>query len=209
MDANERAGVRRRASGLWSAHLPALIAAIAILPALAGCSSFPSWSSSSSPTSAAVQPAPTAAGAPVSGEPPAQSTVSSTPPPRYSNAAAVPPPSSYADPAATPRAYDPLEDVYPTVSLVDLFKGSQAGQKAAQNPAPAESASALHPPSTYTPSAPPYAANAGPPGVAPPPASTAAAAPADHPYDPRDDVYPTVSLVDLFKNSPNANAAGR
>lgn len=114
--------------------------------------------------------------APVAGPPPG-SYAAAAPAPAYSG-----PPNAYNTAAAAPPpAARPSDGVYPSVSLVDLFRNSG-------DSTPPANPSVPHPPSTYT------------------PVSTAAAAPAAAaaPSDPRDGVYPSVSLVDFFKGSTNS-----
>jgi hypothetical protein len=101
----------------------------------------------------------------------------------------VAPPSSYAPkPAATPTTStdDPRNKVYPTVSILDLFKDGTPGSTSAPN--------VPHPPSTYTPSGQPYSPPAGQ-------AAATTAAPAAEPADanPAASAYPKESLVDFFK----------
>ncbi len=166
-----------------------LVCALALLPVLAGCSGSSFGGPGASQMAAAPPPSPAA---------PAVN-------------AALPQPV----PAQPPEAY---AGVYPSVSLVDLFKGD-----AASSMQPAQAANMPHPPSTYTPSGQPYvpAANQAyvphPPGSYtpsgqpyPPPAGqqpygTAGPPAAAAPPPPSNEetvggVYPQQSLFDIFTN---------
>ena len=182
--------------------LVAAVASIAMLPVLAGCSSFaPSYSSAPPPPA----PAPVAAAtsSPPGYPPPAPSPYRAAaapayapqPPPNTYRAASAPPayappPPSYA--VAPPPPDYPETGVYPSVSLVDYFRSSLDSASAAPaRPVP-------HPPATYTPEGQPYpapVASAAAPGAPPPP--PAAAAQDDNPTG----IYPSQSLSDLFRSS--------
>jgi len=101
--------------------------------------------------------------------------------------------SSSASAAATdspgpPPAHDPREDVYPTVSLIDLFKSEPA--PAAAGAAPPRTASVPHAPSSYTPADQPYVQSSAP---------AAAAAPANSDSAASSLPYPQQSIGDLFR----------
>ncbi len=174
-----------------------------ILPGLAGCSSNSSWSPSSwssnppANQAAAVGPPPNAAVA--SAAQPAYARQATAPPaPRQYSASAQPAPtpasvpstaaapSSYQSAAVTPAVSteDARNRVYPSVSLIDLFKEGTPGFESTAN--------MPHPPSTYTPSDQPYSPTAGQT------AATATTAPASTDHLPGVP-YPSESMVDLFK----------
>jgi hypothetical protein len=174
-----------------------LLPVIVCLPVLAGCSS--SFSNMNGATSAPAQ------------------------------TAAAPPPGAAARPATGDTATSPMP--YPSVSLVDYFKNdstpapsaSAAGALPSNNsppstmPYPNQSISDLfrdssslsapnmpHPPSTYTPSAPPYSPPPGQPNypaAAANPAPVATAQPANSDPAVSNGAYPSQTLWDLFKSS--------
>jgi hypothetical protein len=165
-------------------RLPLLAVALAVLPALAGCSGFSSFSSpvastpppQYSPTAAAApsqQPYRTAA-APTASPPAAPSTQRSS----AGQTSAFQ--GMYQDPStdSTRRPPDSLAP-YPSVSLVDLFRSD--GAAAAQDGVP-------HPPPTYTPAG---------QQVAVAPSQRAAQTPVDASNT---GAYPSQSLFDLFKS---------
>jgi len=108
--------------------------------------------------------------------------------------------------------------VYPSQSLVDLFKSDAAPSpapvpnsasapstaSASNSAAPARNAYMPHPPSTYTPSGQPYTPPPGQPAYG---ASPAGAAPAAAPPPATSDqgaaggVYPQQTLIDIFKGN--------
>lgn len=170
----------------------ALIAtSFALLPAVAGCSNFASPG----------PPPQTAAGSPAATAPPGPATASVAPPlpsqgttvdsARTSNVDFLnmfrdPPAQTTATPA--PAA---ATGVYPSQSLADLFRSD--------SPAPAQTTSVPHPPSSYTPTNQPYAAPSAQPASAAPPVPPPATG----------GIYPSQSLVDLFRSdsAPPAQAA--
>jgi hypothetical protein len=90
-------------------------------------------------------------------------------------------------------------DAFPSQSLVDLLKNSQAAPAPAPQPAPAQTAAGGAPPAPTA-----VAAPAQPPGsVAPAPVTTAAAPPPPPAAAPQPDAdpvaaaFPSVSLIDL------------
>jgi hypothetical protein len=133
--------------------------------------------------SAAAKPAGYASNSPSVPQPAQPKTAS---PSSYAQDTPAAPPSSYAPKPA--QADDPRNKVYPTVSILDLFKEGTPGYASAPN--------VPHPPSTYTPSGQPYSPSSGQ-------AAVATAAPAAQPSDadPAASAYPRESLVDLFKRS--------
>jgi DNA-directed RNA polymerase II subunit RPB1 len=168
--------------------VPFALFVLLALPALGGCSSSSSWMPSS-----------------WSSNPPPNQTATAVPPPNapaQRAQAGVTTPSSYA--ASKPVADDdPRNNIYPTVSLLDLFKEgtptSPSYTPSAPSYYPSTASSAApnmpHPPATYTPSGQPYS---------PPPGQPAAAAPAAPAPPPSDadlaaSVYPKQSLIDIFK----------
>ena len=165
-----------------------VIAALAILPIAAGCSSSPPWSSSANPPAnqtAAVPPPPnypaTAAGQPAYAPPPGQQTY--TPPPgqqAYAPAAQSPPPDQ--------NTVGSFRQSYS--GFLQMFRDPPEQDPAAQNarpsPPPTQQAYAPRPPSTYTPSQQPYAQPQGQPAYSPPPAQqNYQQAPAQQNYAPR------------------------
>jgi hypothetical protein len=163
---------------LWAAL------SVVMVSALGGCSSSPSWSSSSSwgsPNQAAAVPVQ---------PPPAQA------------AAAMPP-------APDPNAKDPRLGAYPQQTLADNFRGSTS-PSASANPSygayPAQSLfgsaqNVPHPPGTYTASAQPYTPPGGAPaGTAQAGTATAAASPPPPPEEQRPSAgYPSQSITDIFR----------
>lgn len=199
----------------WRSRLTHIVTAVALLPALAGCSSYFSNSVFGSPNpqqAANVPPAPSVASAPRVQPPPSYTVAEAAPSPPpamqpYPNQSITdlfkgstdPIPMGPPSPAGTPMTdSDPAASAYPypKQSLVDLFKGSTS------------TPSVPRPPSTYTPSAQPYTPPPGQPGYGAPPSSTAvapatptAAAPPPKP-DPAmsGSPYPQQSITDLFSN---------
>jgi predicted lipid-binding transport protein (Tim44 family) len=124
------------------------MAAIALLPALAGCSSsssveyvadaYPSrsladllkGSMESAPPAQRPEPAPSAAmaasPAPASSGAPAPTPATIAAPPAASPAAQAPPPTPA--PAAAADEPDPVAAAYPSVSLIDLLTGRKPAQ---------------------------------------------------------------------------------
>ena len=216
----------RGAVRLYRARQAVIVTSLAVLPALAGCSSFSSSSSPAAQT-AAVAPPPNVAMAAPAAQPAPDAGVVISPYPRqslvelFSEPDDSPPPVQYvprppstytpagqpyptnqpaygAPVAAAPPPVDntPNLSPYPKQSLVDLFRDSDS-------PPPAQNVP--RPPSTYTPSGQPYAANApayNPPAYnappAPAPAPPPAAAPANS--EPVASVYPQQSLIDIFSS---------
>lgn len=225
--------------------LSAAIMSSLALPALAGCSSFSSPFASSTAPPAPPSPYQTAGMPPPNASPQPTAQGAYVPPPAAASAA----PSGYAPrggiitptPAITPD--DPRNSVYPTVSLVDLFKSDFASASSANSsstsaasggppanpldnvypsvslvdlfksdsPSAATSPNVPRPPSTYTPVGQPYSPPPGqpaaslppqPPATNPAPPSAPAAAPAQSSEaEPTASVYPTQSLMDIFKRN--------
>ncbi len=176
-----------------------LIAALALLPIAAGCSSSPPWSSSANPPNAnqaaAVQPPPnyqaTAAGQPAYAPPPGQQAY--TPPTGQPGYAPPPGQPAYAPP---PQQAPPPEQStagsfrQSYVGFLQMFRDPPEQDPAVQNarPAtpPAQQAYAPRPPSTYAPSQQPYAPPQGQGAYPPPPAQqNYAPAPSQQNYAPR------------------------
>lgn len=187
-----RVTVRRRATGqAGRGRLVLLVASVTLWPALAGCSSYSlPWSSSSNSNYQPAPPPPGAAAATM-GQPGAMAPGRNTatigygdpapayaPPPRpYTTTAAA---NAYAAaPASSANQADTGAGVYPSQSLVDLFKSSTTTDASSSRPG-----NVVHPPNAYTP--------AGSSGPAPQPAATTDAA-ADGAG-----VYPQQSLADIF-----------
>jgi hypothetical protein len=175
-----------------------LIAALALLPIAAGCSSSPPWSSSANPPNAnqavAVQPPPnyqaTAAGQPAYAPPPGQQAY--TPPTGQPGYAPPPGQQAYAPP---PQQAPPPEQStagsfrQSYVGFLQMFRDPPEQDPAVQNarPAtpPAQQAYAPRPPSTYAPSQQPYAPPQGQGAYPPPPAQqNYAPAPSQQNYAP-------------------------
>ena len=203
-----RVTVRRRATGqAGRGRLLLLVGSVALWPALAGCSSFSSpWSSASSASYQPAPPPPGAAAAaqPAYNQPtynmaqaqaPAYGTAGAQPP--YRNTAIgygdpapayAPPPRPYgttaaassyaAPPASSANQVDTGAGVYPSQSLVDLFKGSTTDSSSSRP------GNVVHPPNAYTP--------AGSSGAASQPAPAADAS------SDGAGVYPQQSLSDIF-----------
>ena len=193
---------------LWHKGLAAALASVAALPVVTGCSSF-ATNYSSAPPQPAPAPVASAPSAPP-GYPPPNTYRAASAPPAYSPppapttyraaaapayAAPPPPPTSYAGRPPPPADPDyPETGVYPSVSLVDLFRGSTDSTSAASaRPMP-------HPPATYTPEGQPYPAPVASAGASGAPPSAAAPAQDDNPTA---GVYPSESLTDLFRGSTN------
>lgn len=180
-----------------------LVASLTLWPALVGCSSYSSpWSSSSSTNYQPAPPPPRAAAQSAYNQPtynmaqaqaPAYGTAAAQPPYRntavgYGDPAPAysPPPRPYgttansyaAPPASSANQVDTGAGVYPSQSLVDLFKGSTTDSSSSRP------GNVVHPPNAYTP--------AGSSGAASQPASAA-----DAGVDGAG-VYPQQSLSDIF-----------
>ena len=186
-----RVSVRRRATGqAGRGRWPLLVASVALWPALVGCSSYSMpWSSASSRNYQPAPPPPAAAAATMGqpgATPPGQSAAAIgygdpapayAPPPRsYATTAAA---SSYAaPPASSAKQVDTGAGVYPSQSLVDLFKDSTTDSSSSRP------GNVVHPPNAYTP--------AGSSGAASQPAAAADAGAEGA------GVYPQQSLSDIF-----------
>ncbi len=187
-------GCRRVTGQRMFARRTPLVAVVALLPALAACSSFfSSPSSSPSSSNAAADQSSSAA----SYRPPATAapTSQTSPPPNSSTANATPP-------ASSAQSEGAFAGVYPSVSLVDYFKGSTDSSPSTQT------AAVPHPPSTYTPAGEPYTPASGQPGEggasglpAPQAAGVGAAQPANSDAAASAMPYPQESLWDIFKKS--------
>ena len=151
-----------------------VIAALAILPIAAGCSSSPPWSSSANPPAnqtAAVPPPPnypaTTAGQPAYAPPPGQQTYA--PPPgqqAYAPAAQSPPPDQ--------NTVGSFRQSYS--GFLQMFRDPPEQDPAAQNARPSP------PPAQHTPSQQPYAQPQGQPAYSPPPAQQNYQQPAQQNY---------------------------
>ena len=190
---------RRRGDRAWDDSVVVhwrlnLIAALAILPIAAGCSSSPPWASSANQT-AAVPPPPnypaTATGQPAYTPPPGQ------------QAYAPPAQPAYATPAATASgsAASPAAGLFRLATLSEAVACRGVPRLHANTRPDSKPQTVPHPPSTYTSSGQPYSPPPGQPAnSAPPPAATAAAAPPGNP-EPTDSLpYPKQSLFEVFSN---------
>jgi len=188
MEANGcKRGCRRTPERATRRGLPLILTAIAVVPALAGCSAF---SSPSPPSASTAQPAASVPGYPTqsitdlfkSDDDTAQQKPGVPhPPSTYYPANGAPLPGQPGAAAAAAPS-NPPQSVpgYPTVSITDLFKSDA--------PPPAQT-TAPHPPPTYTPST--QQGSAAPPAPAAPATSDASASGA----------YPSQSIFDLFKKN--------
>lgn len=205
-------------------RFPVILTGLALLPALVACSGSSSSTFGGPQQSAAMPPPPNAAMGPA-GQPGAAAA------PGPAIAAAAPPPaaqpanqgsmghvdflSMFRDPPSQTTTPPPpgATGIYPSQSLVDLFKSNSAPSTAAapnsaaapNTAASARNANMPHPPGTYTPSGQPYTPPPGQPDYGAAPAAVPAAAPpAGSNQASVGGVYPQQSLVDIFKRDAGA-----
>jgi len=194
---SDREGLRGRGDRIGLA----VIASIAIMPMLAGCSAFSSSSTSAAPPAGSVPGYPSQS---------ISDLFRSDSPPATQAAAAPRPPGTYYPADGAPVAGQPAAAAAaPAASYAGVYPGQNLFQFGSDSPPQPQSA-APRPPSTYYPAngAPVPGQTAGASAAAPPytPSSQQAAAGAPPPAatdTASNGVYPSQSLFDLFKKNSN------